>query len=120
MYYLVEELRAMKADGLKVYFSQAWNRVDVFNLLMFMLAGWFQYQAVVPLMTMLDNPDSVSSPLLLSTADSLESFKIVNAINALVMWLKLFKYVSVTRRITRISDSIGKALPDIITYRAHP
>jgi hypothetical protein len=116
LYYLVEELRAMKADGLKLYFSQTWNRVDVFNLLMFLLAGGFQYQAVIPLMTMLDNPDTVSSPLLLSTADSLESFKIVNAINALVMWLKLFKYVSVTKRITRISKSISRALPDILTY----
>ena len=116
LYYLVEELRAMKSDGLREYFSQTWNRVDIFNLLMFLLAGWFQYQAVIPLMSMLNDPDSVSSPLLLSTADSLESFKIVNAVNALVMWLKLFKYVSVTRRITRISDSIGKAMPDIITY----
>ena len=23
---------------------QFWNKVDVFNLLMFLLAGWFQYQ----------------------------------------------------------------------------
>jgi hypothetical protein len=116
LYYFVEEIRAMKADGLKVYFAQTWNRVDMFNLLMFLLAGWFQYEAVIPLMSMLNNPDSVSSPLLLSTASSLESFKIVNAINALVMWLKLFKYVSITKRITRISDSLMKALPDILTY----
>ncbi len=116
LYYSVEEARAMKADGLKVYFSQTWNKVDVFNLLMFLLAGWFQYEAVVPLMSMLSDPDSVSSPLLLSTASSLESFKIVNAINALVMWLKLFKYVSITKRITRISDSLARAMPDILTY----
>ncbi len=25
---------------------QFWNKVDVFNLLMFLLAGWFQYQVM--------------------------------------------------------------------------
>ena len=32
------------------------------------------------------------------------------------MWFKIFKYISVTKRLTRISKALGKAAPDVVAF----
>jgi|LauGreSuBDMM15SN_2_FD.fasta_scaffold229150_2 polycystin 2 len=32
------------------------------------------------------------------------------------MWFKIFKYISITKRLMRISKALGKAAPDVIAF----
>ena len=113
-----------------------WNCIDVMNLLFFLVAGFLQFQAVMLLRSMSADPNLVSTPKLLATGDYTESYTMINSVNALVvsnvafcffvkscsilivskMWFKIFKYISITKRLTRISKALFKALRDVSAF----
>ena len=93
-----------------------WNCVDVLNLLLFLIAGYMQFAAVMLLRSMSANPVLVSTAKLLATGDYTDNYTMMNSVNALVMWFKIFKYISITRRLTRIAKALGKAAPDIVAF----
>lgn len=85
------------------------------------------------LRSMSADPKLVSTPKLLATGDYTESYTMINSVNALVvcdlslfalkkislfskMWFKIFKYISITKRLTRISKALFKALPDVSAF----
>ena len=96
--------------------TAVWNCVDVLNLLLFLLAGYMQFAAVMLLRSMSANPLLVSTAKLLATGDYTDNYTMMNSVNALVMWFKIFKYISVTKKLTRIAKALGKASPDIVAF----
>ncbi len=62
-----------------------WNCIDVMNLLLFLVAGFLQFQAVMLLRSMSADPNSVSTPKLLATGDYTDSYSMINSVNALVV-----------------------------------
>ena len=55
------------------------------NLLLFLVAGYLQFQAVMLLRSMSADPYLVSTPKLLATADYTDSYTMINSVNALVV-----------------------------------
>jgi hypothetical protein len=117
VYYLIEESREMKHLGIKQYFTGSiWNSIDFMNLILFMVSGYFQYQSVVNNFAMNTDPTIISTARLLATADYTEQSNMVNAVNALLMWMKVFKYLSITKRLLRISTALGRVTGDIAAF----
>jgi hypothetical protein len=117
LYYLVEESREMRQLGIKQYFTGSfWNSIDFINLLLFLLSGYLQYQTVMNNYKMNSDPSIISTARLLTTGDYTERNNIVNAINALLMWMKIFKYLSITKRLLRISTALGKVVSDVSAF----
>ena len=56
------------------------------NLLLFLIAGYMQFAAVMLLCSMSANPMLVSSAKLLATGDYTDNYTMMNSVNALVMW----------------------------------
>jgi hypothetical protein len=119
--------------------STVWNCIDVLNLILFLASGFLQFQAVMLLRSMSADSNLISTPKLLATGDYTESFTTINSVNALVvsnirffsylildfhssilivskMWFKIFKYISITKRLTRISKALFKAMPDVNAF----
>lgn len=114
VYYTIEELREMKNQGLRQYFGGSfWNTFDVINLLLFMLSGYFQYQSVMLTYGMNSDASTITTAKLMATGDYTERNNIINAINGLLMWMKIFKYLSITKRLLRISNALKNATSDI-------
>jgi len=88
----------------------------VLNLLLFLVAGYMQFAAVMLLRSMSANPVLVSTAKLLATGDYTDNYTMMNSVNALVMWFKILKYVSITRRLKRIAKALGKAAPDVVAF----
>jgi hypothetical protein len=117
IYYLIEESREVVHLGLKQYFTGSiWNSIDFINLLLFMISAFFQYQSVMNNFSMNSDPKIISTARLLATGDYTERNNMVTAINALLMWLKVFKYLSITKRLLRISTALGKVVPDVAAF----
>jgi hypothetical protein len=117
LYYLIEESREMKHLGIKQYFTGSfWNSIDFINLLLFLLSAYFQYQTVMNNFKMNSDPTIISTARLLTTGDYTERNNMVNAINALLMWMKIFKYLSITKRLLRISTALGKVTTDVSAF----
>lgn len=55
------------------------------NLILFLIAGFLQYQAVTLLRSMSADPNLVSTPKLLATGDYTDSYTMINSVNALVV-----------------------------------
>jgi len=60
------------------------------NLLLFLVAGYLQFQAVMLLRSMSADPYLVSTPKLLATADYTDSYTMINSVNALVVSERFF------------------------------
>jgi len=117
VYYTFEEVREMKHQGLRQYFTGSfWNAFDVINLLLFMLSGYFQYQSVMLTYGMNSDASTITTAKLMATGEYTERNNIVNAINALLMWMKIFKYLSITKRLLRISNALGSCSSDVAAF----
>ena len=115
VWYFVEEVIQIFREGYKDYFSQFWNFIDIVNLLLFFAVGLLRY-------LIYDANQAIQGGLFLNSAlivelsliSSLES--ILYGTNGLLIWLKLFKYITITNRLERMSKTIKRCAIDILTY----
>ena len=92
----MEEVVQVFREGCRAYFGQFWNFIDILNLLLFaglalLRLNVFQYTA-----KMLENSTTVvniSSPQLQRVISLMALEQYVFGFNAILMLLKLFKYV---------------------------
>jgi hypothetical protein len=65
--------------------AAVWNCIDVLNLILFLVSGFLQFQAVMLLRSMNADAKLVSTPKLLATGDYTDSYTMINSVNALVV-----------------------------------
>jgi hypothetical protein len=78
-----------------------------------MLSGYFQYQSVMLTYGMNSDASTITTAKLMATGDYTERNNIINAINGLLMWMKIFKYLSITKRLLRISNALKNVTSDV-------
>ena len=115
VWYFVEELIQIYREGYREYFSQFWNFIDILNLLLFFAVGFLRFRIYEGNQALQNGaplrPSTISD---LSLISSLES--ILYGTNGLLIWLKLFKYITITNRLERMSKTIKRCAIDILTY----
>jgi len=115
LWYFIEEIIQIYREGYKEYFSQFWNFVDIINLLLFFAVGYLRF-LIYDGNKKLQKGAPLTAALIadLSLVANLES--ILYGINGLLIWLKLFKYITITNRLERMAKTIRRCAIDIITY----
>jgi hypothetical protein len=115
VWYFVEEVIQIYREGYKDYFSQFWNFMDIVNLLLFFAVGFLRYLIYDGNLAVQGGASISASKIAdLSMISSLES--ILYGTNGLLIWLKLFKYITITNRLERMSKTIKRCAIDILTY----
>eukprot|EP00284_Hemiselmis_tepida_P006258 CAMPEP_0174917916 /NCGR_PEP_ID=MMETSP1355-20121228/2778_1 /TAXON_ID=464990 /ORGANISM="Hemiselmis tepida, Strain CCMP443" /LENGTH=752 /DNA_ID=CAMNT_0016163065 /DNA_START=216 /DNA_END=2470 /DNA_ORIENTATION=- len=126
MWYTVDLLMLMYADikacrwrifkGLKLHFSTFWNAFDFIILLLFYVVCGITGLNELEAGSLLENLDSIDSSSLQTLGFWATQERNMLGVLALVVWLKIFRYVTITVRLERLFMSLARATPDLITY----
>ena len=115
VWYFIEEFIQIYREGYKEYFSQFWNFVDIINLLLFVAVGYLRFLIYEGNQRLQSGAPLTAAVVAdLSLVANLES--ILYGINGLLIWIKLFKYITITNRLERMAKTIRRCAIDIITY----
>lgn len=103
------------------YFSQlGWVHLDVLNLLLLLLAGTYKMSSISRYAGVFGAEaayEEASFPgELTSLAAAIEGGDLLNGVNAFLLWLKVFKYAVITRRLLRLVTTVQRSLADIAAF----
>ena len=118
IYYALEELDLCRATGLDRYKSVSWAYLDFVNISLFILAGLLKgynlvaYEIAIP--TGVEDEDMLGRIVALGRSKYLHDK--IQGLNGFLLWFKLFKYVTITRPLMRMSRVLSVCVPDILTY----
>ena len=118
LYYIIEELDACRALGADRYKVISWAYLDGLNISLFVLSGCLQAYNVLGYEIAI--PGQIEDEGMLIRVAALGRSQYfsdkIEALNGFLLWLKLFKYVTFNRALTRMGRVIGACIPDILTY----
>jgi hypothetical protein len=117
-FYILQELRQIVSDGPVAYFSSFWNFVDVTNLLLFAAVAFLRITSTFQLQAELlaASASKLKSSLLQNISFTVDLEKNLIAINCVLMWVKILKYVSAHRKFNKISRTIKYSRKDIVIW----
>lgn len=118
VYYVFEDLDHCRRFGLNKYRSFGWAYVDVINISLFVLSGLFKITNLIlfELAMPVDISDGSMIKRVQQLGNSLYVEDQINGLNGFLLWIKIFRYISITRRLLRQSAVLAASLPDICTY----
>jgi len=118
IYYVIEELDKCRDSGVDHFKSISWAWLDLSNLALFVLSGCLTGYNLVAYEIAI--PDDIPGNDLLDRIKALGQSQYLNdkiqGLNGFFLWFKLFKHVTVTRRIMVMGRVLADCLPDIITF----
>jgi len=120
-YFIAEEVRAVRRQGFRRRFgAMGWVHLDVFNLALLLLAGTYKMASVARYSSTFGegaeyNPTEFPGQIT-QLAAAIEGGDIVNGVNAFFLWLKVFKYGVITRRLLRLVTTVQRSIADIAAF----
>jgi hypothetical protein len=117
-FYIAQELRQLLSDGPAQYFSNFWNFIDVINLLLFGAVAFLRVTSTFQLQSeILFVPSSkLKSSLIQNVSFTIELEKNLIALNCVLMWAKILKYVSAHKKFNKVTRTIGISKKDILVW----
>mmetsp|Transcript_19860 Transcript_19860/g.38598 ORF Transcript_19860/g.38598 Transcript_19860/m.38598 type:complete len:614 (+) Transcript_19860:68-1909(+) len=119
-WYLYDEVQEMRIQGRSVYWSSGWNWVDWANLTMFLLVLYYKVINFNAFGGMFQVEDAGDPERIAQQIDVLGNSLLVqdqiNGFNGFVLWLKLFRYISITRRMLRLSNVTVVIIYDVMSF----
>lgn len=117
-FYILQELRQVVSDGPVLYFSSFWNVVDIVNLLLFAAVAFLRITSTFQLQSQLlsASESTLKASLLQNISFTVDLEKNLIAINCVLMWVKILKYVSAHRMFNKISRTIKYSIKDILIW----
>lgn len=116
IYFLCEELWEMKQIGLKPYLKNAWNVVDMINIIIFAFVGTMRmyfYNSLEHLDPISYGPDYVSLQLRVN-AFAIESA--LMSVNAWFLWFKLLKFMSGNPKVAFLTKTFIIAASELLFF----
>mmetsp|Transcript_20509 Transcript_20509/g.52691 ORF Transcript_20509/g.52691 Transcript_20509/m.52691 type:complete len:231 (-) Transcript_20509:1343-2035(-) len=114
--YIVEEIVEIAKGGIKPYLKQFWNFVDWTNLIVFGVVIGMRLRTTLEVIGFIADPSLFEAANLQTLGWYFDQEQTLNGVNALICWLKVFKYLKITRRMTQLSRTITKAIIDIAIF----
>jgi len=122
IFYVLDDMDTCRLEGLEKYRVIGWPHLDLVNNFLFLIAGIFRLANFI--MVAIAFPETATDSdirqKIRSVGDALYIEDQINGLNGFLLWMKLFKFVGVTRRILRLSDTIIRSLRDSIAYMVNP
>ena len=116
--YFLEEIRELKQQGLKQYFSVFWNVMDVANLLIFGIVFYIRVTTSFNVNALFQNTDAsqLSSSKLQNLGFWIDIENQLVGLNAVLMFCKILKYLASHPRFNRVTRTISHSLGDILAF----
>ena len=117
-FYVLQELRQIVADGPALYFSSFWNFIDIINLLLFAAVAFLRITSTFQLQSGLLTASSstLKASLIQNITFTVDLEKNLIAINCVLMWAKILKYVSAHKKFNKITRTIKTSKKDIMIW----
>lgn len=119
-WYMYDEVQEMRIQGYAAYFGEGWHWVDWANLLMFVLVLCFKAVNYLRFGSIFEKGVSKAQEDIVNEIDVLGNSLLlqdqVNGFNGFVLWLKLFRYISITRRIQRLAHVTVVIIYDVASF----
>jgi hypothetical protein len=116
--YFREEIRELRQQGLKQYFSVFWNIMDVTNLVIFGIVFYIRVTTSFDVNTLFQNTDvsQLSSSKLQNLGFWVDIENQLVGMNAVLMFCKILKYLASHPRFNRVTRTISHSLGDILAF----
>jgi len=117
-FYMLQELRQIISDGPALYFSSFWNFIDIVNLLLFAAVAFLRITSTFQLQSELLTASSskLRSSVMQNVSFTADLEKSIIAVNCVLMWVKILKYVSAHRKFNKITRVIKISKKDILIW----
>jgi len=119
--YFMQEMMEIAAEGFG-YFKHLWNFLDITNLVIFLVVICLRLYTcdmvygVLGVTEQLEELKATTFPNLQKVAFLMNQESNLNAFNAMIMWLKFFKYCQVSRRMSFLMRIMARASTDIFFF----
>ena len=120
LYYIIEEATELSTGGYLEYFSSPWNLMDWTNLILLIVAFGFKvsvWSSASDLeigMQELEDPDSYTN--LQGFATSIQTARMINSFNAVLIWAKCTKYIGILPYISVVVSTVGKTYKYFVSF----
>jgi hypothetical protein len=116
--YFLEEIRELRQQGLKQYFSVFWNTMDVANLAIFGIVFYIRVTTSFNVNALFQSTDAsqLSSSKLQNLGFWIDVENQLVGLNAVLMFCKILKYLASHPRFNRVTRTISHSLGDILAF----
>ena len=118
--YIIDEYRHFEHERWKRYMTISWVQLDVINYILFLAGAYYKAMYLRTLFSYLGadeqgNANEITAAIR-QIAVSLSFQDQLAGANGFLLWIKLFKYVLVTRRLLRLGNTIAETISDVATF----
>lgn len=116
--YLREEIKELKQQGFKQYFSVFWNTMDVANLVIFGIVFYIRVTTSFNVNALFQSTDAseLSSSKLQNLGFWVDIENQLVGMNAVLMFCKILKYLASHPRFNRVTRTISHSIGDILAF----
>ena len=116
--YAIEEVTEIIEEG-REYWTSLWNFIDIINIMVFIAVIFIRIFSDIVIVSLLKELKAGASfvdfqPL----AYTMNQGRNLNAFNAVLCWLKMFKYLSISPKMSMFTKVLGNASSDILVFLA--
>jgi hypothetical protein len=121
LFYFMQEMMEIASEGLG-YFRHLWNFLDISNLVVFLVVICLRLYTcdmvygILGVTEQLPELRATTYPNLQKVAFLITQETNLNAINAWIMWFKVFKYCQVSKRMSFLLRIMARASTDIFFF----
>jgi hypothetical protein len=117
-FYILQELQQIISVGAVLYFSSFWNFIDIVNLLLFAAVAFLRITSTFLLQSeiLTASLSKLKSSVIQNVSFTVDLEKNIIAVNCVLMWVKILKYVAAHRKFNKITRVIKISIKDILIW----
>eukprot|EP00286_Rhodomonas_abbreviata_P019204 CAMPEP_0181292202 /NCGR_PEP_ID=MMETSP1101-20121128/2378_1 /TAXON_ID=46948 /ORGANISM="Rhodomonas abbreviata, Strain Caron Lab Isolate" /LENGTH=775 /DNA_ID=CAMNT_0023396651 /DNA_START=258 /DNA_END=2582 /DNA_ORIENTATION=- len=102
--------------AMKSHFGDMWNTLDAVILTGLFVVTWLKVENTTKVAEILQDVGGIDPSALQTLGFWATQEANVSGVLALILWIKVFRYIRITTRLERLFHAIWKAVPDLVTY----
>jgi hypothetical protein len=116
LFYSVQQVYLLFTEKRK-YFTQIWRYIDMLNIIIFGVVIFYRLRVLFTVYFQLNfNPAVYDFYNFEGIARDIDSERNFNSFNAVLIWLKIFKYLRFSKKMNQLARVLGKAALNIIVF----
>ena len=97
--------------ALKLYCSDFWSLADCATIAIACVLLYLQFYQIEVVAELLKDADNMNSSKIQNMGFWAQQAQSLSGVQALILWLKVFKYAAVTHKLEKLFEAIGKSIP---------
>jgi len=97
-------------------FQNIWNYIDACNLAIFAIVIYLRLSSVVQAATLKFDPETSHYADFQGVAQTIQNEQNFNSLNALLIWMKIFKHTRILQRFNQLARVLSKAAVNLLLF----